>query len=723
MTGSLRPRLVVLRDGQEVAAREIAPGEEWTLGRGADAALPVQERSISRMHARVFCDAAGVHLEDLGTPNGTFVDGRRISGTLTLRDGSLIRLGQSTNPDPILLRFEDPGTRLLEAMTAPSPASRGVPASPPEPEPPAPADGGETAGDEALTGPVGTAPPSTPLAAPPEMPAVAGSDGTLGEVAQPSPEVEEPAGEATTTARVGTVLAVLSGRPPWHLALWGAGALLLVWGFVALLQSTQKPWQSVRVEPLRVQAGDRVSIRGVEVEPAQTLKVFVGGQSARIDEMKVGEVVFTTPESASSEAGVRAVPLRVERKGIVLLRQTLQYETRPEIQAVKPTEAAVGDEVTLEGRGFASQPSRVQVLVNLVPAPVLSASTERVRFRVPVVTHNVTVDSAVEVHVGEWTGPPASLRVHARDAPCYALTFEPRRVSERVWEVRDPLGPALYVEAPPSGGEKVPAAVERAVARLGAAFARAASDPGVHFDVHETRPPSLVAVGLGPSSTRIARWSRRLDEHFRDQVPELAQTGLVPFWNAVVLNELLDVFVKKQPARLLPADDPLRKALDRVQRLNLDTGGQGCPSEAEIATLSPAERDAFEGALLHLPRRFGEVGGVWEGTFEDVFSEEPTQTRLELRLELEQTGTALEGRAFIFEVRGPGIRWSPAPIEGLTGRVKLSAETRVELTLPPKPPRYLTQLSGVVAQGTLTGTYRTAQRKQGAFQLVLKGAD
>ena len=91
MTESLRPRLVVLQAEQVVEAREIGPGEEWTLGRGADATLPVPERSVSRNHARVFCDAAGVHLEDLGTPNGTYLDGTRVEYHFTDISPSLVQ--------------------------------------------------------------------------------------------------------------------------------------------------------------------------------------------------------------------------------------------------------------------------------------------------------------------------------------------------------------------------------------------------------------------------------------------------------------------------------------------------------------------------------------------------------------------------------------------------------------------------------------------------------
>jgi hypothetical protein len=71
--------------------------------------------------------------------------------------------------------------------------------------------------------------------------------------------------------------------------------------------------------------------------------------------------VFTVPELPGAEAGTRAVTFRVERQGIVVLRQSLQYETTPKVQHIEPPEAAVGDVVALVGAGFADDPSRVRV--------------------------------------------------------------------------------------------------------------------------------------------------------------------------------------------------------------------------------------------------------------------------------------------------------------------------------------------------------------------------
>jgi hypothetical protein len=55
------------------------------------------DSEISRVHSRVYHDAAGqLMVEDLGSTNGTFVNGNRIAGAQPLRAGDQLRVGQTT---------------------------------------------------------------------------------------------------------------------------------------------------------------------------------------------------------------------------------------------------------------------------------------------------------------------------------------------------------------------------------------------------------------------------------------------------------------------------------------------------------------------------------------------------------------------------------------------------------------------------------------------------
>ncbi len=66
-----------------------------TLGRSADNHLALDDQLVSRHHAVIREEAGRFVLADLGSTNGTFVDGRRVKERV-LSDGDVIRLGGTT---------------------------------------------------------------------------------------------------------------------------------------------------------------------------------------------------------------------------------------------------------------------------------------------------------------------------------------------------------------------------------------------------------------------------------------------------------------------------------------------------------------------------------------------------------------------------------------------------------------------------------------------------
>jgi DNA-binding winged helix-turn-helix (wHTH) protein len=76
-------------------ALSLHPGEQ-ILGRGPKADLLLDSPKISRRHARIIVDDTYTTIEDLGSKNGTFVRGGRISAPTVLQDGDTIRLGRHT---------------------------------------------------------------------------------------------------------------------------------------------------------------------------------------------------------------------------------------------------------------------------------------------------------------------------------------------------------------------------------------------------------------------------------------------------------------------------------------------------------------------------------------------------------------------------------------------------------------------------------------------------
>jgi hypothetical protein len=74
-------------------------GKRWTLdrkaivlGRSPDCDYVINDRQVSRRHARLTKTTAGYQLEDLGSKNGTFLNGTAITEPVLLQDGDVIQV-------------------------------------------------------------------------------------------------------------------------------------------------------------------------------------------------------------------------------------------------------------------------------------------------------------------------------------------------------------------------------------------------------------------------------------------------------------------------------------------------------------------------------------------------------------------------------------------------------------------------------------------------------
>jgi predicted component of type VI protein secretion system len=154
----------------EGAEHSVAQGT--TIGReGCD--ITIGDPDVSRRHAEIQVSNGDILISDLGSTNGTFVNGERIDQPRSLRDGDEVRIGA------VVWRLRAPAgaTRLAGTIDAdaaapatPSQATTVRPAATPAPEPEPP-----TAPQPAASEPAAPAvsEPATPAAPEPVAPAAA----------------------------------------------------------------------------------------------------------------------------------------------------------------------------------------------------------------------------------------------------------------------------------------------------------------------------------------------------------------------------------------------------------------------------------------------------------------------------------------------------------------------------------------------------------------------
>lgn len=85
---------LVVDDGATIATRRL--GRRILVGRAASADVRIDDPRVSRLHARIEMRDDGVYVEDLGSRNGTFVDGEPVVTSRQLATGDEIMLGTAS---------------------------------------------------------------------------------------------------------------------------------------------------------------------------------------------------------------------------------------------------------------------------------------------------------------------------------------------------------------------------------------------------------------------------------------------------------------------------------------------------------------------------------------------------------------------------------------------------------------------------------------------------
>lgn len=124
---------LILQTSQAAGTEYRLEKDEIFLGRDLSNDLVINDPEVSRRHARLFFTGSTYAIEDLGSTNGTFVHGQRLSGPFLLSPGDWITLGEK-----VILKFDlvefDPdatvATFRAQPISAPQPVHPVISAAP-----------------------------------------------------------------------------------------------------------------------------------------------------------------------------------------------------------------------------------------------------------------------------------------------------------------------------------------------------------------------------------------------------------------------------------------------------------------------------------------------------------------------------------------------------------------------------------------------------------------
>ncbi len=132
----------VMRSGPTPGATFSLEGDQLIIGRDTASNIAINDAEVSRKHARLTFQGGKYVIEDLGSTNGTFVNGQRLASPVVLKSGDVVSLGEQ-----IVLMYEamvsDPGATVMSARKSqprPAPAPAPAPAQQQYYAPPPPAN-------------------------------------------------------------------------------------------------------------------------------------------------------------------------------------------------------------------------------------------------------------------------------------------------------------------------------------------------------------------------------------------------------------------------------------------------------------------------------------------------------------------------------------------------------------------------------------------------------
>ena len=85
--------LKTTEDAEAPFTFRILPGNIKTMGRSPGAEFVVDAAMVSRLHCRLTAGATELHVVDLESTNGTFVNGQRVTQA-TLKEGDRLGVGR-----------------------------------------------------------------------------------------------------------------------------------------------------------------------------------------------------------------------------------------------------------------------------------------------------------------------------------------------------------------------------------------------------------------------------------------------------------------------------------------------------------------------------------------------------------------------------------------------------------------------------------------------------
>ena len=126
---------LVMRAGPNPGKTFSLSKNDIIIGRDINTDIVINSAEVSRRHARFRLEGGSYVIEDLGSTNGTFINGQRLTGRHLLRPGEAINLGEAVTLSFNVAQYDPNATVISSASQVAPPPRQQAPAPEPVQQP------------------------------------------------------------------------------------------------------------------------------------------------------------------------------------------------------------------------------------------------------------------------------------------------------------------------------------------------------------------------------------------------------------------------------------------------------------------------------------------------------------------------------------------------------------------------------------------------------------
>jgi len=306
-----------------------------------------------------------------------------------------------------------------------------------------------------------------------------------------------------------------------------------------------------------------------------------------------------SPQGSTVRVVIASGPDRSDPAALVLGRL-------PVVTSVEPRSAAVGDVITVRGRGLRGTPGEHTVLIGGTPALVYAAGDGRIELMVP--SHAPVGEEPLELRVRGYPNPALTTLTISPAMDPIALRFvaEPFADGGRVRAaVSTELGPAFVLSY--AGGRSAAERAAETVRRLNAAVA-ALRDRDTTLELRFG--PSTVVIGTSASREPLLEVTNEDAQAYvvsptRGRATALTRGRLANWW-LVELRDIAGLLGRGERPRSTELYGPEARFIVDVYDAAMRAGGP--VTHALVAGLRPNVRDGLRAMAVRVPATVPEPG-------------------------------------------------------------------------------------------------------------------